>query len=69
MNVIIKIGLKNSATLESPEAIEQMVRSRLDKMIAETPMLELFIDGPRKNPCLNRPTEDIYASYFQQNFY
>lgn len=45
MNVIIKIGLKNSATLESPEAIEQMVRSRLDKMIAETPMLELFIDG------------------------
>jgi hypothetical protein len=41
--VIIRIKLRGSATLESPETIKQMVESQLDTMIPA--WMRLFIAG------------------------
>ena len=43
MNVIINIELMNSATIETPETIERMVRARMNKMIAGDAALSMFV--------------------------
>jgi len=43
MNVTINIKSDSGAILESPVTIEKMVRSRLDEMIKDDLMLNLFV--------------------------
>ena len=45
MTVIIKVELKNSARHEPPEALKRIVQGRMDAMIQNDPVRDLFVAG------------------------
>ena len=45
MTVIIKVELKNSARHEPPEALKRIVQGRMDAMIQNDPVMDLFVAG------------------------
>ena len=45
MTIIIKVELRNSARHETPDALKRMVRGRMDAMIQNDPVMDLFVAG------------------------
>lgn len=43
MTVIIKVELKNSAIHETPDALKRIVQGRMDAMIQNDPIMNLFV--------------------------
>ena len=45
MTVIIKVEMRNSAKLETPEALKRMMQGRMDAMVQNDPIMSLFVAG------------------------
>ena len=45
MTIIIKVELRNSARHETVDALTRLVKGRMDAMIQNDPVLDLFVAG------------------------
>lgn len=45
MTVIIKVELRGSAIHETPESLKRIVSGRMDAMIQNDAVMNLFVDG------------------------